>query len=76
MDEAIFKGEISKITFLDAKQFAIHAVHESYASILVRYLEEYISYLTMIGELIATYDTEEKRQAHKNVWSIYNKLKQ
>lgn len=76
MEESIFKGDISEIPLLDAKQFTISAVHESYASILVQYLEEYISYLTMISELIATYDTEEKRQAHKNVWAIYNKLKQ
>lgn len=76
IDESIFKGDIYKVAILDAKQFSIQAVHESYASILVQYLEEYISYLTMISELIATYDTEEKRQAHKNVWAIYNKLKQ
>jgi hypothetical protein len=76
MDESIFKNDVSKIAILDAKRFLIQAVHESYASILVNYLEEYISYLNMICEMISTYDTEEKRQAHKNVWAIYNKLKQ
>ena len=76
MDESVFRSDISKNTFLDAKQFDIKGVQESYASVLVRYLEEYISYLTMICALTETYDTEEKRQAHKNIWAIYNKLKQ
>lgn len=76
IEESVFNNDISKISILEASRFAINAVYENYASILVKYLEEYISYLTMITELIVTYDTEEKRQAHKNVWAIYNKLKQ
>jgi hypothetical protein len=29
----------------------------------------------MIQELCATFDTEEKRQEHKNIWAIYDRLK-
>lgn len=76
LDEDLLKGDIAKLPILEAGKFQIQAVHESYASVLVKYLEEYIGYLTMISEVIEIYDSEEKRQAHKNIWAIYNKLKQ
>ncbi len=75
IDESIFKGNIPKLPLLDMKLYDIKIVKESYAQILINYIEEYISYLKMIQEITITFNTEEKRQEHKNIWAIYNKLK-
>jgi len=75
IDESIFKGDLPKLTLLDTKLYDIKIVKESYAQILINYLEEYIGYLKMIQELTTTFNTEEKRQAHKNIWEIYNRIK-
>lgn len=74
IDESIFK-DATKISLLDMKQYEIKVEKESYAQILINYIEEYINYLKMIQELVATFDTEDKRQQHKNIWAIYNRLK-
>jgi len=75
VDESVFKGDLPKLQLLDTKIYDIKIVRESYAQILINYLEEYIGYLRMIQELVETFDTEEKRQAHKNIWAIYNRIK-
>lgn len=75
IDESLFKGELSKIALLDMKLYEIKIVKESYAQILINYIEEYVGYLRMIQELLVTFGTEEKRQEHKNIWAIYNRLK-
>jgi len=75
IDESVFKGDIPKLPLLDMKLYDIKIVKESYAQILINYIEEYIGYLRMIQELTETFNTEEKRQEHKNIWAIYNKLK-
>jgi len=76
IDESLFKGELPKISLLDMKLYEIKVVKESYAQILINYIEEYVGFLRMIQELVNTFNTEEKRQEHKNIWAIYNRLKQ
>jgi hypothetical protein len=76
INESVFKGDIPKIHLLDTKVYDIKKiVRESYAQVLINYLEEYVGYLRMIQELVVTFNTEEKRQAHKNIWAIYTRIK-
>ena len=75
VEESFFKGEIPKVELLNPKSYQINIVRENYARILIRYLQEHISYLHMIYDMTQIYNTEDKRKKHNNIWAIYERLK-
>lgn len=59
---------------LDTKLFKIEIVEENITSVLLKLLNDYLSFIRMINELTEIY-SENEIESHKNLWDTYNRYK-